>query len=421
MVCSFVPSLSFARARFRWASTKHACYFLLLGGFLCWVAFALREKKHRALGTAFECKTQSYSAKVNGILRVPKRRALSFVVSSCVVLHLAESFETAIRKASFHPLGEVISVMSPAVLKRTDEKLDIYCRIWSEAWKGVKQRPRPMQRIVTNSMWVSTYSLNTRFLSSAKSVGIVPSIVMDGEDGPQDVRAFSVNLTDYLIFNAYIKNNGGLCLFTESEFIWNVREREVIPIKLHGRLLSDRMCAKAKRPHDKNWSPLVHSGRVFFVRFFEPLQVLECHFPSGDCSVVHGPENFDGPATQMRGGTPFVQLQGNYYWSLTHRAFHETASSPVRSYYMYLVVLRVFPFRVVFVSDHIKVDPAVLRTKFRPWWTQQNFAFPTSLFSIDHDSAIVGLHVNDFHSYLMKITGLQQLFKIVNAEVERNE
>ena len=81
-----------------------------------------------------------------------------------------------------------------------------------------------------------------------------------------------------------------------------------------------------------------------------------------------------------------------------------------RYYTAQLVVLCVRPiYRVVYISDPIKVDPSIYRRApmVRPQYIDDGFIFPVGLILETDDWLTVGVHVNDHSSLLLRLKGIK--------------
>ena len=116
----------------------------------------------------------------------------------------------------------------------------------------------------------------------------------------------------------------------------------------------------------------------------------------------------------MRGGTPFEHYSKDYYVSFAHSRFSYPLDPEQRDgtyYAAHLVVIATAPFRMVYVSSSIRIPTYVYtRPPIKPHITH-NFFFPVSLILESRDSAVVGGHVNDQESLLVRIRGLSVLME----------
>ena len=87
----------------------------------------------------------------------------------------------------------------------------------------------------------------------------------------------------------------------------------------------------------------------------------------------------------------------------------------VMGYHSHLVLLHVNPFRVVYISENIVLHQDVYRDQQPPCYVRflKDFYFPTSLLVESADSLLIGAHVNDYSSHLLRIHGIQNVMRDV--------
>ena len=101
-----------------------------------------------------------------------------------------------------------------------------------------------------------------------------------------------------------------------------------------------------------------------------------------------------------------------YYIGLSHGTYHEKISVYYRHYKVHLIVLCVDPFKVVFVSDPLHLHPDLYTRYTGPSiWdaVKGNFFFPTGLLVENEDSIVIGAHINDKASLLLRMQGIKSL------------
>ena len=135
-------------------------------------------------------------------------------------------------------------------------------------------------------------------------------------------------------------------------------------------------------------------------------------------------ENFayEQSVFHLRGGTPFELYQWPYYVSVAHSTLYkdDAAQRPQATlkesqhfvyYTAHLVVLCVQPYRVVYISNALELHddiyhkiPIVKVQKI-----EDDYFFPTALLSESADSFVIGGHINDHSSVLIRLRQVQQL------------
>ena len=164
----------------------------------------------------------------------------------------------------------------------------------------------------------------------------------------EDPRLIICNGKVYIVFNRSRSNNLFPRCIALSEFDnWN-------PITLEIKGLSEEI----RHRNEKNWSPFVKDGTLYFVYNLDPLIILTYDFNAeGECTITH-PRNFDKDpsyyidGTYIRGGSNLIPYQGDYYIGAFHsRLLHKH----ITIYYTHIVILdtKDFEFKVVYLSKPI--------------------------------------------------------------------
>lgn len=170
---------------------------------------------------------------------------------------------------------------------------------------------------------------------------------------------------------------------------------------------------------DKHWTPLiVRDKHAFFVRYYDPLQVLACELPSGKCHIAfpRGPEidqNYNDFTHCVRGGTQFLHLDGDYYWSFVHVTlfpFVPGVSDHTRLYTTNFLILHINPFRVVFISDPVRFSETIFsETDARNYTRFRHFVWPNAMINDGTDGILLGVHVDDTFSAIVRVAGFKNL------------
>ena len=183
---------------------------------------------------------------------------------------------------------------------------------------------------------------------------------------------------------------------------------------------------KDDMPRDKHWMALIQNDELYFVHNLDPLRVMKCSV-TGLCEFVYDPRNednfiFEHHVSHLRGGTPFEPYYGPYYISIAHSTMYKT-SNHHRFYTAHIVVLCVKPYRIVYVSDDIKINQEIYdqAPMARPRWIEDGFIFPVGLIIENKDSMLVGVHVNDWNSVLIRMKGLHKFMdRIIKLDQRQN-
>ena len=114
--------------------------------------------------------------------------------------------------------------------------------------------------------------------------------------------------------------------------------------------------------------------------------------------------------SHLRGGTPWQLYQWPYYVSVAHSTFYHDPSHHV-FYTSHVIVLCVQPYRIVYVSDPMTVNSTLLDAYplIRSHLIDKKYFYPTTLILENADDFVVGGHINDHSSVLLRFTGLREL------------
>ena len=222
--------------------------------------------------------------------------------------------------------------------------------------------------------------------------------------GPHDPRLFQINNTMYSLFaTGYY--------FSWISGIWDYKkQRHYIPE------FQKYLYLKGETIFEKNWAPLVIEDELYIIRHLDPLQIMKCKIHE-NCTFVKNNTDalqfkMDDRKIPLRGGTAFEPYKHPYYIGLGHGTYHEKSNSYYRHYKAHLIVLCVDPFKIVYVSDPLKLHPVLYARYTGPSiWdaVKGNFIFPTGLLVENEDSIVIGAHINDKASLLLRMEGIQRL------------
>ena len=164
----------------------------------------------------------------------------------------------------------------------------------------------------------------------------------------EDPRLIICNEKVYIVFNRSRSNTLFPRCMALSEFDnWS-------PITLEIKTTSEENHYKT----EKNWSPFVKNGTLYFVYNLEPLIVLTYDFNvKGECTIIHPLDIDKDPSyyvdgTYIRGGSNLIPYQGDYYIGAFHsRLLHKY----ITVYYTHIVILdtKDLEFKVVYLSKPI--------------------------------------------------------------------
>ena len=120
---------------------------------------------------------------------------------------------------------------------------------------------------------------------------------------------------------------------------------------------------------------------------------------------------YDQSLSHLRGGTPWQLYKWPYYVSVAHSTlFKNKKHRPV--YLSHVVVMCVRPqYRIVYVSNPTTLNASLFDNyPLTPGLSMKDkYFYPTTLILENTDSFVVGGHINDHSSVLLRFTGLREL------------
>lgn len=84
----------------------------------------------------------------------------------------------------------------------------------------------------------------------------------------------------------------------------------------------------------KNWSPLIHNNKLFFIHNHNPLTIVEPNLETGKCNIIFKGK-YKKNIPKLCGNTPYLNIGKNRYLALVHH--YETISG--RHYLHYFVMI----------------------------------------------------------------------------------
>ena len=227
-------------------------------------------------------------------------------------------------------------------------------------------------------------------------------------DGPSDPRIFSFKNRLYLTFDMLNGWND-----YHHFYMWDYTEERLIKFRIfeNGKELP-------LQDWEKNWSPLVLDGELYFIYGLDPLVVLKCN-TSGLCDVVYRQKVDPNRRIHhyLRGGTPYVVYKFPYFITFAHS--HTHCDGDKRMYRAHFVVLSVEPtFRIVYVSDSLQFHPKVMGRRALPFFFPcfDSYVFPVSINLRGQDIVDFGAHLNDNESIVLRVQGIKRTFDQVIVE-----
>ena len=181
--------------------------------------------------------------------------------------------------------------------------------------------------------------------------------------------------------------------------------------------------------YDKNWMSIIYTDEkdkdeLYFIQTLDPLLVLKCdkHIV---CEYTTNVDEVDYPfnwETALRGGSQFQHYAQQYYIGAVHSLFRMNYNNYVyREYGAHLVILKMPGFRFVYSTDLLKIDNNLYKQTKKHSTFFSDFFFPTSLLVESRDTILVGGHLNDDKSVLLRIYGIETMMRdVISRDKEVN-
>lgn len=343
-------------------------------------------------------------------------------VTTSLVHSFSPATEENFRAALVDPLRheQRIYANSPAMIWTDSGKLVVIMRMWLEKEKLKLAAYRASNVLSDNYFYTQLFNDKLDPLTPGQTMGIPTKVHVEIGDGPIEPRIFSVNNHIYVTFNtgAFVSRT----TMVDTTFIWDYEQHVCIVPSISGGQPMTVHHTGNRLARDKHWSAFTYKDRLYFVYNLDPLRVMHCSMPAGNCNFVHfeGPRNYTFTQSKdtLRGGTPFVLYRHPYYLSIAHGTlFRDCARAPCdwnRFYTANLVVMSVLPVhRIVYVSGDIHFHPSVAASipivRYR--YIRYPFIFPVSLILEDYDTIAIGGHISDYSSVILRLRGLKSIMQ----------
>lgn len=145
-----------------------------------------------------------------------------------------------------------------------------------------------------------TFDQEWKIISSPRVLPIITAEIKDMDTGPQDARVFLFRNDVWVVFNMLNKDS------IRRMHIYNVTNSAAGNAKI---IRIDNM---DKTHTEKNWTPFVFNGNLFFIYCFVPLVVLLCDTDTGTCKVVYKEDNCSVDTNKsFRGGSPATLVRNS--------------------------------------------------------------------------------------------------------------
>lgn len=355
---------------------------------------------------------------LTGYLMVPKGRGqklTSPLVSSLVYSFSPEIEREAARKFLDPPHQQVFFANSPAVEWFRGE-LVLVSRIWLDRERYEAKQNWPPNHFADNYLYTQRFDRFMRPIDNGSIIGIPAPKQWWVGDGPIEPRTVKVQNKLFITFNSAMAFK--YKYFMDYTVMWDYLENRVVIPKIKGGTPMKNATEANDMPRDKHWMALLVNNNLHFVQNLDPLRVMKCTL-SGKCKFVHEPPKktkfvFEHSTSHLRGGTPFVHYSGAYYFSIAHSTMYKNSNGH-RFYTAHIVVMRVKPYRIVYVSNDLKVHNDIYTSApmVRPMYIDDGFIFPVGLILENPDEFLLGVHANDFNAILLRFRGLRNLMETV--------
>ena len=311
----------------------------------------------------------------------------------------------------------VISCISPA-LQWFDGRLKLACRL---CLQGADHSKISSNHFIENYIYTPSYDEHLNAVGTAHVLGILIHI----KNGPEDPRMFEFQNNLYLTYNAYL-------MFPETkEKLYTNLIYDFLKDLTHIPYIAEKKVVGKDvfrgRVPEKNWMVLTVDNTLFFGRTLDPFSVVKCSI-KGKCTLGY-PERLNMYVIgRLRGGTPFEHYSDNYFITFAHsmssrRRLNPVTKWPYHIYKAHIIVIHTEPFRIVYVSYGLLLPKSIFQNAPMAYRTmryiEDDFFFPVSSLYESDDKVVIGGHVNDHSSILLRMSGIKQLMeKVINADLK---
>ena len=325
----------------------------------------------------------------------------------------AQKFLDPSRQNSYYAVSPSLVMVNKSIL--------FLCRIWLN-----QESKKSLHKYVDNSLYMQYFNMSMQPISRGFLIGLqTPQWTSGG--GPRGPRLFMVNGNPFIIFGTTIIENRTRAI--DTMFLWDHSKQKLIIPNIEGGAPMSHAPKRFENQfikyYDKNWMPLDINGSMHIVYTMDPLMVMRCDNLQANCSFVHTQINVTAfpwlaKFSYLRGGTPFMLFRYPYYVSFAHSTlFGAKPPHQGRYYNVHLVVLRVYPFSMVYISDKLQFNEDIFRQRPKQrGFAKTNFIFPQGLMVESTDSFLLSGHANDHSSVLVRVQGMGRLMqRIMEASI----
>ena len=341
-------------------------------------------------------------------------------IKTCFVTSFSSIVEEEISQKFLNIYENITSwVKSPSILRHND----IYYVTFRIRLRQNPQKQTSENETVTDECWEYKCALNYLYLMKFdldfNPIGTGEIIAIPAPqgrskhlNGPHDARLFQ--LKGGLYASLSVKFNQSWV-----SIIWDFQKHKPYLPQFQKELL-----LKGAIVIEKNWVPAIINNTLYLIRHLDPMHILQCLSLNNCTLIANGTETLFYQIVDelfpLRGGTNFEEYRYPYFIAVAHSTnFRGTT----RIYRAHLVVLCVKPyFRIVYVSDPLKIHPHIYSLFSGPkFWkiVEDGFFFPVGLLIEIKDRILIGAHVNDHGSLLLRLHGLENILNRI-LEMDMN-
>ncbi|CAD5111398.1 unnamed protein product [Dimorphilus gyrociliatus] len=348
-----------------------------------------------------------------------RQYGISFKSWASVTTGLVHSFSPNLEKEASKRFldpagGNVYYANSPAITWHKNQ-LVLVSRIWLNREVYEMNKQWPANSFSDNVLFTQKFNNRLEPISNGSILGVqTPKNGWIG-DGPIEPRIFKFKETLYVSFNtAAFFAKDELVDFT---FLFDYEKSLPIIPRIHGDTPMKSVTPKGEVPRDKHWMPFTKKGQLYFVHCLDPLRVMKCRVPSGFCEFIFKQDKknsfaFHRHTSPLRGGTPLEVYEYPYYVGVVHSTLYKKQNHK-RFYSSHVLVFDVEKYRIVYISHRIQVNKQVMdRVKMVRPYMEDSFIFPVSLVLESKNSWIIGAHINDHDSILLRMKGMSSLIDL---------
>ncbi|CAH1792047.1 unnamed protein product [Owenia fusiformis] len=303
-------------------------------------------------------------------------------------------------------------VISPAILPYKGNIM-VVARVWLNY-----ERRRSVDRLNEKNQWMDNYLYSQMFdgkmhpISPGKLLGIPAPVQYKMNAGCSDARLFKWMGSLMISFYMTIRDNKSI----------DIGQLYLLDYE-HNIIRKPKIVNHTIARIDSNWAPLIINESLHFVYTMDPLRILKCtreenmdiicHFiMSIDTALVEYP--FHRRTDFLRGGSPFLPYKESYFISVTHSTLTYITDDqewPHPIYGAHIVLLKVYPFRIIYVSERLKIHPRIydkipiVRNKY----ILHPFLYPIGLIIEDSNTIDIGIHINDYRAFIIRLTGIENV------------